>query len=130
MGGEIAFIVIAFTNTALLDQAITLGWDQAGNDSKTLIQNTLVCCGLLNVTDRPALPCPNGTTTGCYPAIQEKVDSYYLYVEIAGYCLLGLEAVILLFTLLFVCNLMTDEEKRQKQLDEARKLNREMNDYA
>jgi len=129
--GQIAFIIIAYVDQPLLDQASTNGWDEASNTTKLFIQENLDCCGFYNSTDREAQPCPTTPNiTGCYTQLETKIAQYLLYVEVVGYCLIGFEIVMLAFTFAMACGLGTDDERRQKELEQAREMNREMNDYA
>ena len=130
IGGEIAFVVISYVNPSLITAALSTGWDDSSNTTRTTAQEAFTCCGFYNSSDRAALPCPvNATASGCQAALEAKLAYYSTYVRAAGYTLMAVEVVILGLTLTLACRGMSEEDKRKQQLEEARKMNRDVNDY-
>ena len=68
MGVLIVIEVILSISTANFEGYVkTFGetWDKADDLLKSELQDDLLCCGYLNTSDRPALPCPNKVTASC-----------------------------------------------------------------
>lgn len=74
MGVLIIIEVILSISTANFDGYIkTFGetWDTADDSTKSELQSGLLCCGYLNVSDRPALPCLNKVSVSCLSKFKE-----------------------------------------------------------
>ena len=61
---EILLSLATSDYTGLLN-TISSTWELAEDSTKTIFQDDLQCCGLLNITDRASGICPNDRTVGC-----------------------------------------------------------------
>lgn len=48
-------------------------WESSEEQDRTELQLELHCCGLANITDRPAGKCPDGATEGCIQKLEQTL---------------------------------------------------------
>lgn len=105
VAAEIAFGVVAYFFTDTLDSTMYSFWTDTtlAEESKSTIQTYYTCCGFYNTTDHPVLPCPDNATDGCYSKLVGMVKQYSTFVYAAGFTLIGVEAVLIILSLVLVC---------------------------
>jgi len=79
-------------------------WDNIDNVTRNWTQRTWDCCGFLNFTDDPVLPCPNVTNlTPCYPALKQTLSLIVATVEIGSFIIGSIEGVVVIITAILLC---------------------------
>jgi len=79
-------------------------WDNIDNVTRNWTQRTWDCCGFLNFTDDPVLPCPNVTNlTPCYPALKQTLSLIVATVEIGSFIIGSIEGVVVVITAILLC---------------------------
>jgi len=125
--GQIVFLILSYNDKQKLQQGESQLWNSSSNDTKALIQLSFNCCGFWNATDRPSLPCLFSSSTGCYTAITNRIASYMLYVQLAGYIMIGFETILVFCTFLIACDIQQELRKQKKDeqtLRDVREINR------
>jgi len=79
-------------------------WDDIDNITKEWTQKNWQCCGFLNITDNPILPCPNVTNiTACYPALKQTLALLVETVEIGSFVIGSIEGTVVIITIVLIC---------------------------
>jgi len=119
VGAQIFLVVYSyqFNSNGSLDNALSTGWAKADNDLKNWTQNYFKCCGFLDSTDNPSLPCQPNVTIGCKDKVKEYIEDNVKVVQIAGIVIASVQFIGLLFSLCLCCSIRNSDDKKRDYSD-------------